>query len=89
MVCQAQRNLEEAESCSRPLDGEGLKERGDARLREGDVTGAIEAYDAVLSLPGANVSTCMGCLCNASLAYLRSGEFDKAIDCCERGLRCE
>ena len=38
-----QRDLEEVRRCAAPLDAAGLRARGDARYRAGDVVGAMEA----------------------------------------------
>jgi dyslexia susceptibility 1 candidate gene 1 protein len=84
----AQRNLAEIEACCEPLDAEGAKERGNARLRAGDASGALAAYSEALRIRGVPLHSQMACMSNAALCHISAGDYGAAIDCCDRTLRC-
>ena len=84
----AQRNLCEIEACCEPLDAEGAKERGNARLRAGDTSGALAAYSEALRIRGVPLHLQMACMSNAALCHISAGDYGAAVDCCDRTLRC-
>jgi hypothetical protein len=48
-------DLAEVQEAAAPLDAAGLKARGAARFKSGDVEGALAAYQLLLELPEGQV----------------------------------
>jgi hypothetical protein len=69
----------------KPLDAAGLRARGDARYRRGDVAGAMEAYRAVLELVGGDPAECAAALANRAACHLSRSDHGAAHDDCEVG----
>lgn len=83
----AQQNLSEVEACRWPLDADGLKGRGNERLRAGDTAGALDAYSKALRLAEIPFTTKYACLSNTALCHIRNGDHGHAIDSCNRCFR--
>lgn len=80
------RDLEEVRHCAAPLDANGLRARGDARYRAGDVAGAMEAYGAVLALGRCTGRERAAALANRAACHLSRSDHGAAHDDCEEGL---
>jgi peptidylprolyl isomerase len=80
------RDLEEVRRCAAPLDAAGLRGRGDARYRAGDVAGAMEAYGAVLELGSCASKDKAAALANRAACHLSRSDHGAAHDDCEEGL---
>lgn len=82
-----QADLDELRSCSAPLAPEGVRRRGDARFKAGDLQGALAAYDSVLRMAACPPAERVAALANRAAASMAAGDFGAAIDDSTQGIK--
>eukprot|EP00243_Klebsormidium_subtile_P007154 TRINITY_DN3136_c0_g5_i1.p1 TRINITY_DN3136_c0_g5~~TRINITY_DN3136_c0_g5_i1.p1 ORF type:complete len:205 (-),score=37.67 TRINITY_DN3136_c0_g5_i1:118-681(-) len=80
------KDLEAVRDCVKPPTQAEWKARGDARYREGEIEGAVEAYTRAVDAEGQDAAVTRACVSNRSACYLQLERFAEAEADCSRAL---